>query len=135
MFRYTEGQLYCEGVALRAIASQAHTPCYVYSAATIRDAYRNYDFAFGDLPHLICYSVKANSSLAILKLLADLGAGFDIVSGGELYRVLQAGGDPTKVVFSGVGKTPDEVEYALEHGIHSFNCESEAELMLIDSLA
>jgi diaminopimelate decarboxylase len=135
MFRYTEGQLYCEGVALRTIASQALTPCYVYSAASIRDAYRNYDFAFGDLPHAICYSVKANSTLAILKLLAGLGSGFDIVSGGELYRVLQAGGDPAKVVFSGVGKTAREIEYALGAGIHSFNCESEGELELLDAIA
>jgi diaminopimelate decarboxylase len=135
MFSYREGQLYCEGVALREIAEAAQTPCYVYSATSIRDAYRDYDFAFGDLPHSICYSVKANSSLAILKLLAGLGAGFDIVSGGELYRVLSVGADPAGVVFSGVGKTAREIEYALGADIHSFNCESEGELELLDAVA
>ena len=111
------------------------TPAYVYSSQAILANYRAYDEAFGDLPHTVCYAVKANSSLAVLALLAKAGAGFDIVSGGELFRVLQAGGDPSKVVFSGVGKTAAEVEYALESGIHSFNCESEAELALIDAMA
>ena len=111
------------------------TPAYVYSSAAILENYRAYDEALGDLPHTVCYAVKANSSLGILALLAQAGAGFDIVSGGELYRVLQAGGDPRKVVFSGVGKTAAEVDYALESGIHSFNCESEPELALIDALA
>src|SRR5206468_12966913 len=97
--------------------------------------YRAYDEAFGDSPHTVCYAVKANSSLGILALLAKAGAGFDIVSSGELFRVLQAGGDPRKIVFSGVGKTANEVEFALCKGIHSFNCESEAELSLIDALA
>jgi diaminopimelate decarboxylase len=107
----------------------------VYSSQVILNNYHAYTDAFGDLPHTVCYAVKANGSLGVLNLLAKAGAGFDIVSGGELYRVLAAGGDPSKVVFSGVGKTADEVEFALGKGIHSFNCESEAELALIDAMA
>ncbi len=135
MFAYSNNDLYCEQVPLADIAARVGTPAYVYSTETILTNYRAYDEAFGDLPHTVCYAVKANSSLAILALLVQAGAGFDIVSGGELYRVLQAGGDPAKVVFSGVGKTAGEVEYALEQGIHSFNCESESELALIDAMA
>ena len=135
MFSYSGSDLYCEQTAIEDLAREVGTPAYIYSAASILENFRAYHEAFSDLSHTVCYAVKANSSLAILALLAKAGAGFDIVSGGELYRVLQAGGDPAKVVFSGVGKTPDEVEYALAHGIHSFNCESEAELALIDSLA
>jgi diaminopimelate decarboxylase len=122
-------------VPLADLAARVGTPAYVYSSRTLLANYQAYDESFGDLPHTICYSVKANSSLAVLALLAKAGAGFDIVSGGELYRVLQAGGDPARVVFSGVGKTAAEVEYALASGIHSFNCESEAELALIDAMA
>jgi diaminopimelate decarboxylase len=135
MFDYQDNTLYCEQVPLAEIAKAAGTPCYVYSAQSILDAYRAYDRSFGEIPHTVCYAVKANSTLAILSLLAKAGSGFDIVSGGELYRVLQAGGDPARVVFSGVGKTAAEIEYALNEGIHSFNCESEAELALIDALA
>jgi diaminopimelate decarboxylase len=135
MFSYSQNDLYCEQVALADLAHGVGTPAYVYSSQAILENYRAYDEAFGDLPHSVCYAVKANSSLAILGLLAKAGAGFDIVSGGELFRVLQAGGDPSKVVFSGVGKTADEVEYALASGIHSFNCESESELALIDAMA
>ena len=135
MFFYSNQDLYCEQVALADVAAQAGTPAYVYSSRSIIDNYRAYDQAFGGLPHQVCYAVKANSSLAVLGLLAKAGAGFDIVSGGELFRVLEAGGDPSKVVFSGVGKTAAEVEYALEHGILSFHCESEAELALIDAMA
>jgi diaminopimelate decarboxylase len=135
MFSYDQNDLYCDQVPLDSIARAAGTPCYVYSAQSILDAYRRYDSAFEGLPHTICFAVKANSTLGVLSLLAKAGAGFDIVSGGELFRVLQAGGDPARVVFSGVGKTADEVEYALNAGIHSFNCESEAELALIDALA
>jgi diaminopimelate decarboxylase len=134
-FTYQHDTLYCEQVALADIAHAAGTPCYVYSSASILDRFRAYDAAFGQAPHKVCYAVKANSNLALLKLLADAGAGFDIVSGGELYRVLQAGGRARDVVFSGVGKTAAEIEYALEQGIHGFNCESEAELALIDTLA
>ena len=135
MFSYSHNDLYCEQVPLADLAAAVGTPAYVYSSQAILDNFRAYDGAFGDVPHAVCYAVKANSSLAVLSLLARAGAGFDIVSGGELYRVIQAGGDPAKVVFSGVGKTAAEVEYALASGIHSFNCESETELALIDSLA
>jgi diaminopimelate decarboxylase len=135
MFSYSQNDLYCEQVPLADLAHRSGTPAYVYSSQSILCNYRAYDEAFGDLPHAVCYAVKANSSLGVLALLAKAGAGFDIVSGGELFRVLQAGGEPSKVVFSGVGKTADEVEYALSSGIHSFNCESEAELALIDALA
>ncbi len=135
MFSYSDQDYFCEQVPLVDLAARTGTPAYVYSTQVIRENFRAYDRAFGTLPHTICYAVKANSSLAVLALLAKEGAGFDIVSGGELFRVLRAGGDPAKVVFSGVGKTAAEVEYALEQGIHSFNCESEAELALIDSMA
>jgi diaminopimelate decarboxylase len=135
MFSYSENDLYCEQVPLADLAARVGTPTYVYSSQALLDNFRAYDEAFADLPHAVCYAVKANSSLAVLALLAKAGAGFDIVSGGELYRVMQAGGDPSKVVFSGVGKTAAEVEYALASGIHSFNCESEAELALIDAMA
>src|SRR5206468_5669205 len=135
MFHYVENTLHCENVPLADIAKAAGTPAYVYSSATILDNYRAYDESFGDLEHTVCYAVKASSSLGILSLLAKAGSGFDIVSSGELFRVLRAGGDPKKVVFSGVGKTAAEVEYALCNGIHSFNSESEAELSLIDALA
>ena len=135
MFAYSQNDYYCEQVALADLAHRVGTPAYVYSAQAILKNYAAYTEAFGTLPHTVCYAVKANSSLAVLALLAKAGAGFDIVSGGELYRVLEAGGDPSKIVFSGVGKTAAEVEYALESGIHSFNCESEAELALIDAKA
>jgi len=132
---YRDHSLYLEDTPLADIARREGTPCYVYSRATILDRFRAYNQAFGDVPHKICYAVKANSNLAILKLLAEAGAGFDIVSGGELFRVLQAGADPQTVIFSGVGKTSQELDYALEHQIRSFNCESEPELVLIDALA
>jgi diaminopimelate decarboxylase len=134
-FHYDEGRLFCDRVDLEEIAREVGTPCYVYSAQSILKAYEEYDNSFGTLPHLVCYAVKANSSLAILALLARAGAGFDIVSGGELFRVLKAGGDPGRIVFSGVGKTAAEIELALRSGIRNFNCESETELMGIDSIA
>src|SRR3982750_497640 len=133
-YRYVQDELFCEDCSLAGIAASVGTPCYVYSQSDIVKRYRAYDTAFGDTPHTICYAVKANSNLSILRLLAGLGSGFDIVSGGELFRVLEAGGDPGKVVFSGVGKTPEEIDYALDRGIFSFNCESETELALIDEL-
>src|SRR6267142_846384 len=105
MFTYQEHSLHCESVSLADIAQRAGTPCYVYSSQTVLDNYRAYDEALGDQPHTICYAVKANAALGILGLLARAGSGFDIVSGGELFRVLKAGGDPARVVFSGVGKT------------------------------
>ncbi len=132
---YHDRSLFCDEVPLADIGAQAGTPCYVYSAQSILKTYRAYDEAFGEQPHTVCYAVKANGNLAILKLLAEAGAGFDIVSGGELYRVLQAGGDPKKIVFSGVGKTAPEIDAALKAGIFVFNCESEPELALIDALA
>src|SRR3984885_5200423 len=135
MFAYRGGRLHCEEVDLDEIARSARTPCYVYSSRSILEAYRAYDDAFGEVPHMICYAVKANSTLGVLSLLARAGAGFDIVSGGELYRVLQAGGDPSRVVFSGVGKTAGEIQLALSSGIRNFNCESEAELAEIDAIA
>jgi diaminopimelate decarboxylase len=134
-FQYDSHDLFCEQTSLAQIASGAGTPCYVYSSGAILDNYRAYDEALAGAPHRICFAVKANSNLAILALLARAGSGFDIVSGGELFRVLQAGGRADTVVFSGVGKTADEIEYALAEGIHSFNCESEAEIELLDALA
>jgi len=134
-YRYEKDTLYCEGVALADVAARAGTPCYVYSKCGILSSYRTYEEAFGAAPHTICYAVKANGNLSLLRLLAEAGDGFDIVSGGELYRVLKAGGDPSRVVFSGAGKTAEEISYALEQGIYGFNCESEAELALIDALA
>jgi diaminopimelate decarboxylase len=134
-FQYRDGVLFCEDVELSGIADRAGTPCYVYSTAAITGRFDSYAAALEGVPHRVCYAVKANANLSILRLLAQRGAGFDIVSGGELHRVLQAGGDPALVVFSGVGKTREEIEYALSHGIHSFNCESEAEISLISALA
>jgi diaminopimelate decarboxylase len=132
---YRDRTLMCNGVALADIAAKTGTPCYVYSAAAILANYRAYEGALQGAPHTICYAMKANGNLAILRLLARAGAGFDIVSGGELYRVLKAGGDPAKVVFSGVGKTSEEIDAALAAGIFAFNCESEPELALVDALA
>jgi len=134
-FRYRDGHLYCEDVDLARVAEELGTPTYVYSAGTILDHYARLHTALQSLDHLICYAVKANSNRAILKLLADAGAGFDIVSGGELYRVLAAGGDPAKCTFAGVGKSREEIEYALEQRVYSFNVESEAELEHIDRIA
>ncbi|MBA2351700.1 MAG: diaminopimelate decarboxylase [Burkholderiales bacterium] len=128
------GRLHAESVALSEIAEQFGTPCYVYSRAALTDAYRSYDVAF-DRRHLICYAVKANPNLAILNLLARLGSGFDVVSGGELQRVIAAGGDPGKTVFSGVGKSADEMRFALEAGILCFNVESKGELLRLDRIA
>src|SRR5205809_5042405 len=134
-FRYRDGQLHCEDVDLGRVAEKFGTPLYVYSAGTILDHYCRLDAALAPLDHLICYAVKANSNRAILKLLAEAGAGFDIVSGGELYRALAAGGDPAKCTFAGVGKSFDEIQYALEKRVYSFNVESEAELEYIDRIA
>jgi len=134
-FRYRDGQLHCEDVDLALVAEKFGTPLYVYSAGTILDHYHRLDAALSPLDHLIGYAVKANSNRSILKLLAEAGAGFDIVSGGELYRVLAAGGDPAKCTFAGVGKSRDEIEYALEQRVYSFNVESEAELEYIDRIA
>ena len=134
-FHYRDGKLHCEDVDLARVAEKFGTPLYVYSAGTILDHYTRLDAALAPLDHLICYAVKANSNRAILKLLADAGAGFDIVSGGELHRVLAAGGDPAKCTFAGVGKSREEIEYALDQRVYSFNVESEAELEYIDRIA
>lgn len=135
LFCYHDGHLHCEDVDLACVAEKFGTPTYVYSAGTILDHYIRLDAALAPLDHLICYAVKANSNCAILKLLADAGAGFDIVSAGELFRVLRAGGDPAKCTFAGVGKSPEEIEYALEQHLYSFNIESESELEQIDRIA
>ena len=134
-FRYRDGRLHCEDVDLAPLANEFGTPTYVYSAGTILDHYSRLDAALAPVDHLICYAVKANSNRAILKLLADAGAGFDIVSGGELFRVLAALGNPAKCTFAGVGKSSEEIEYALEQGIYSLNVESEAELECVDRIA
>ena len=134
-FHYENGSLHCEGVDLQTLAAEHGTPLYVYSAGTIRDHFTRLDAALGELDHLICYAVKANSNLAVLDLLQREGSGFDIVSGGELFRVEKAGGDPGKCTFAGVGKTRDEIEQALRAGIYSINVESEAELEFINEVA
>lgn len=134
-FTFRDRQLYAEDVRLADIAQKVGTPCYVYSRASLEARYRAFDDALKGRDHLVCYAVKANSNLAVLNLLARLGSGFDIVSGGELERVLAAGGDPAKVVFSGVGKTPDEMRRALAAGIYCFNVESEAELEILNGVA
>ena len=134
-FNYRDGELYAENVALSAIAEQHGTPCYVYSRATLERHWHAFDQAFAGRPHLVCYAVKANSNLAVLNVLAQLGSGFDIVSVGELERVLAAGGDPGKIVFSGVGKREDEMRRALAVGIRCFNVEVSAELERLNRLA
>ena len=134
-FAYKDGELHAEGVPLSAVAAQYGTPCYVYSRAALEGAYREYDEAFAGVEHLVCYALKANSNLAILGMFAKLGSGFDIVSGGELARVLAAGGDPRKTVFSGVGKTEREMRQALDAGILCFNVESAAELDRLNAVA
>ncbi|MBD3619452.1 MAG: diaminopimelate decarboxylase [Chromatiales bacterium] len=134
-FNYRNGELHAEDVPVAQLAETHGTPLYVYSRATIERHWHAFNDAFGDHPHLICYAVKANSNLAVLNLMARMGSGFDIVSVGELERVLRAGGDPGRVVFSGVGKKADEMRRALEVGIRCFNVESEAELLRLNAVA
>jgi len=134
-FEYRNGELHAEDVPLRDIAERYGTPCYVYSRATLERHWHAFDQAFGTQPHLVCFAVKANSNLGVLNALARLGSGFDIVSVGELERVLAAGGDPGRVVFSGVGKQADEMRRALELGIRCFNVESAAELERLNQVA
>jgi len=134
-FDYRQNKLFAESVPLTDIAAEFGTPCYVYSRKDISTAYQAFERAFGRRNHLICYAVKANSNLAILNLLARLGSGFDIVSEGELHRVLKAGGDPQKTVFSGVGKTREEMRAALAENILCFNVESEMELVALNEVA
>ena len=134
-FNYRDGELFAEGVALSALAQRFGTPTYVYSRAHIEAQYRAYADALAGMPHLVCFAVKANSNLGVLNLLARLGAGFDIVSGGELERVLAAGGEPSRIVFSGVGKSRDDMRRALEVGVHCFNVESSVELERLQKVA
>ena len=134
-FSYQNGRMRAEDVDLGDIAERFGTPCYVYSRATLEHHWQVFDAALGNHPHLICYAVKANSSLAVLQVLARLGSGFDIVSEGELERVLRAGGNPARIVFSGVGKRAAEMQRALEAGIRCFNVESEAELVRLEAVA
>ena len=134
-FAHIDGALHCEQVSLETIASRHGTPTYVYSHQTIQNAFLSYQQALEGRAHLICYAVKANSNLAVLNMLAQLGSGFDVVSLGELERVIAAGGDPAKIVFSGVGKTAPEMRRGLELGIKCFNIESEAELHVLAEIA
>jgi diaminopimelate decarboxylase len=134
-FRYCDGTLFCEEMPVEKIARQVGTPCYIYSARTLADNFRRLDAAFAKLEHLVCYAVKANSNLGVLHLLAGLGSGFDIVSGGELYRVLRAGGRAARCTFAGVGKSRSEITMALREGVYCINVESEAELDRIEVIA
>jgi diaminopimelate decarboxylase len=134
-FVYTNGQLGAEGVALAEVAANYGTPCYVYSRAEIEQRWKAFNTAFAGQAHLLCYAVKANSNIAVLNVMARLGSGFDIVSAGELERVIRAGGDPAKIVFSGVGKRRDEMQNALKAGIKCFNVESVAELEHLNQIA
>lgn len=134
-FRYVGKDLFCEEVALSALVKKHGTPLYVYSDATLTDHYTKLDQALAPLDHLICFAMKSNSNLAVIRTLAGLGSGFDVVSAGELARTIAAGGDPSKCVFAGVGKTEEEIGYALKQEIYSFNVESEAELQRISKVA
>lgn len=134
-FNYRDNVLYAEDIAVPELVKQVGTPCYIYSKATLQRHYQVFDEAFGAWPHKICYAVKANSNLAVLSVLAKLGSGFDIVSGGELMRLLAVGADTSKIVFSGVGKTKDEIELALTNNIYCFNVESQQELDHINDVA
>jgi len=134
-FQYRDQALHAEDLPVAELARRFGTPCYLYSRAALEHNLRAYQQPLSGLPHLICFAVKANSNLAVLNVLARLGAGFDIVSGGELERVVRAGGDPAKVIFSGLGKTEEEIARALELGICCFNVESEPELDRIEAVA
>ena len=134
-FTYKNGQLHAEDISLLEIAKRHNTPCYIYSKKAIQTKYTEFDLAFTSNQHLICYAVKANSNISILNILAKMGSGFDIVSSGELFRVLKAGGSPDKVVFSGVGKRLDEMKFALEQNIKCFNVESKSELLKLNEIA
>jgi len=134
-FHYVKEHLYCEGVSLESLVRKFGTPLYIYSQRTLSEHYQKLDRAMDAIDHLICFATKSNSNLSVLRVLARLGSGFDIVSGGELQRVIAAGGDPRKCVFAGVGKTGDEIEFALKQGVYSFNAESEPELVRIDRIA
>src|SRR6185436_17494569 len=134
-FRYVDGKLYCERVSIESLVKKFGTPLYIYSQKTLSDHYQKLDTALSQLDHLICFAMKSNSNQAVLRVLANLGSGFDIVSEGELRRVVAAGGNPKKCVFAGVGKSENEIAYALNQGIYSFNVESEPELERINKVA
>jgi len=134
-FEYRNGEMFAEDVPVKRIAKEVGTPAYVYSLATLKRHFRVFDQAFAKVPHIVCFSVKANSNIALLRAFAREGSGFDIVSGGELFRALRAGGDPKKIVFSGVGKKKEEIEYALQSGILMFNVESEHEMIALNEIA
>ncbi|HEX7654889.1 MAG TPA: diaminopimelate decarboxylase, partial [Verrucomicrobiae bacterium] len=134
-FHYAGKQLMCEGVSLDTLAKKFGTPLYVYSQSTLEDHYQKLDTAMAPVNHLICFAVKSNSNLSVLRTLANCGSGFDIVSAGELRRVIAAGGDPKKCVFAGVAKSAAEIEFALRAGVYSFNVESEPELARINRVA
>ncbi len=134
-FEYHKGEMFAEGVPLKRIAQEVGTPAYVYSLATLKRHFRVFDEAFAAVRHIVCFSIKANSNIALLRAFAREGSGFDIVSGGELFRALRAGADPRKIVFSGVGKKKEEIEYALDSGILMFNVESEQELITLNEIA
>jgi diaminopimelate decarboxylase len=134
-FEYRNGEMFAEDVPVKRIAKEVGTPAYVYSLATLKRHFEVFDRAFAKIPHIVCFSVKANSNIALLRAFAKEGGGFDIVSGGELFRALKAGADPKKVVFSGVGKKKEEIEYALRSGILMFNVESEHELLALNEIA
>ncbi len=134
-FRYVGNKLYCEGVAIEALAKKFGTPFYVYSQATLTDHFQKLHEAMATVDHLVCFAMKSNSNLSVLRTLANLGSGFDIVSDGELHRVIKAGGDPRKCVFAGAGKTASEIEFALKQNVYCFNAESEPELERINQVA
>src|SRR5436190_7313673 len=134
-FRYQNNKLVCEGVPVQSLAEKFGTPLYIYSQATLTDHYQKLDKALAPLDHMICFAMKANSNLAVMRVLGNLGSGFDLVSGGELQRVIAAGGDPRKCAFAGVAKSEAEIEFALRQKVYSFNVESEAELQRINKVA
>jgi diaminopimelate decarboxylase len=134
-FRYVGKKLFCEGVAVETLARKFGTPLYIYSQKTLAEHFQKLDSALAPLDHMVCFAMKANSNLSVMRALANLGSGFDVVSGGELQRVIAAGGDPRKCVFAGVGKTKEEIEFALRQNVYSFNAESEPEIERINRIA
>src|SRR5258708_35891095 len=134
-FRYVGNKLYCEGIAVETLARKYGTPLFVYSQHTLSEHFRRLDRAMAGVEHLICFAVKSNSNQSVLRTLANLGSGFDIVSGGELQRVINAGGDPRNCAFAGVGKSEEEIEFAIRKDVYSFNFESEPELERINGIA